>query len=346
MTSSRRTLPRRVESARDALVSYIHDRRLSAGDRLPAYAQLRAKFGFGSQTIAAAVDSLCQLGVLEVRDKVGLFVLNPAGGNLVGRNIAVIVRRLRGSAYAATLAGFLQKQIGESGCCCLTFYQSSDPLEVPVPGLEEFAGLEQALRERHCDGVITLCPLSENALKSLKYLNVNCCFIGDDDQLVTAPAVVIEVRRFIADATLALKQKGCRNIIQLCATDEQAVARSGELPVKIGNSYGGGVKIAGELLALSKELRPDGIISDDDTIVSGFLAELIKRQLPQISYLPFVATIVHQELGERYPSGKVILFQQEIEKYAKQALQLLLDNIQGKNIENQIKYYRLVPVTI
>ena len=109
-------LPRRAESARNALITYIHDRGLGTGDRLPAYARLRAEFGFGSQTIAAAVDSLCRLGVLEVRDKVGLFVADPRGGNLTGRTVAVAVRPLAGSAYAATLAGFIQKLLTERSC--------------------------------------------------------------------------------------------------------------------------------------------------------------------------------------------------------------------------------------
>ena len=43
-------LPRRAESARNALITYIHDHGLTTGDRLPVYARLRSEFGFGSQT--------------------------------------------------------------------------------------------------------------------------------------------------------------------------------------------------------------------------------------------------------------------------------------------------------
>ena len=109
MTPFRRHLSRKVEFARDAIVTWIHDRKLEVGDRLPPYSQLRLEFGLGSQTIAAAVGSLCELGVLEVRDKVGIFVKNPSGGHLAGRTVAVAVRRLVGSSYAAMLAGFIQK---------------------------------------------------------------------------------------------------------------------------------------------------------------------------------------------------------------------------------------------
>ena len=337
-------LPRRVESARNALITYIHDNGLVSGDRLPPYAKLRAEFGFGSQTIAAAVDSLCSLGMLEVRDKVGLFVADPNGGHLTGRTVAVAIRNLAGSAYAATLSGFIQKLLSEKNCRCLTFFQSTDPAESPSPALAEFPGLEQAVFEHRCDGIISLCPFSAGDLKRLDAHGIPCCFIGDDDHEAMPLSVVIEVKRFISDAEEALKKNGCRNIIQLCASEEQLNLRNNSLPAMVGNSYAGGVKIADALLDAAPEKRPDGIISDDDTIVSGLLAQLIARQLPDVDYLPYIATIIHAELGEKYPSGRMILFQQEIEKYASMAVSLLMDVLKGSDPVTKQLSYRFNPV--
>ena len=337
-------LPRRVESARNALITYIQDNGLTTGDRLPPYAKLRAEFGFGSQTIAAAVDSLCKLGMLEVRDKVGLFVADPTGGHLTGRTVAVAIRKLAGSAYAATLAGFIQKLLNEQNCRCLTFFQSTDPAESPSPALSEFPGLEQAVVEKRCDGIISLCQLSEAARQKLDRNSIPCCFIGDEDHESMPLGVVIEVKRFINDAVDALKKNGCRNIIQLCASAEQLTMRGGALPAFVGNSYDGGVEIAGKLLDMPELSRPDGIVSDDDTIVSGLLAELISRQLPQVTYLPQIATIIHAELGEKYPSDKMILFKQNIEEYAALAVDLLLGVLRGDNPAKKQLSYRFEPV--
>lgn len=338
-------LPRRVESARNALVTYIHDHALQTGDRLPAYARLRSEFGFGSETISAAVDSLCRLGVLEVRDKVGLFVANPDSGHLTGRTIAVAVRSLSGSAYAATLAGFIQKQLTARNCRCLTFYQNSDPADSPCPELDEFSGLEQAVTEKRCDGVLTLCPLSEKSQQRLARQGIPCCFIGDSDAAPMPLSVLIEVKKFFDEATGALKSAGCRNIIQLCASEKQRSLRKNiQLPALVGNSYDGGDRIAGLLLSLPESERPQGIVSDDDTIVSGLLAGLVSRQLPQIDYLPLIATIVHGELGERYPSDKMVLFRQDIEKYATLAVELLLDVLRSGSSQKQKLYYRFQPV--
>jgi len=347
MNAFRRYLPRKVEFARDAIVRCIHDRHLEVGDRLPSYSQLRAEFGLGSQTIAAAVGSLCELGVLEVRDKVGIFVKNPAGGHLAGRTIAVVVRPLDGSAYSAQLASFIQKLISEHNCRCLAFYRRQRPDAASRPGFDEFPGLEQAVDEHRIDGIITMCPFSDAALRRLDRNNIKCCFIGDDDHHGTMPCgVVIEVRHFLLDALDALRKVGCRRVIQLCTDAEQFELRRSVMPARIGRGYDGGAAIARELLALPPEQRPEGIVSDDDTVVSGLLAELRTADPDDApcGYLPIIATIVHREVGERYPSRRMLLFTQDIEEYAGLAVELLLQLLQGKRVGNSHLVYRFKPV--
>lgn len=340
MTQVQRTLPRKVAFARDALVSYIYDKGLKPGDRLPSYATLREVLGLGSQTIAEAISTLEESDVLEVRNKVGIFVKNPAGGHLAGRTIAVAVRPLDGSAYAATLASFIQKLLSEHNCQCLTFYRNSKFTSNVEANLEDFTGLEQVIREKECDGLISLCPLSKETQKFLDKLGIVSCFIGDDDENNMDNCVLIEVQHFITEATNALKYGGCKNIAQICVSQEQLKKRQCGLNSLIGSSYNGGAKIADELLDLDSSLRPDGLVSDDDTVVNGLLARLIERQLPEVKYLPLIATIVHKELEEIYPSNKMVLFEQSIEEYAKCAVSLLLSILQGK--ENEKNSNRIV----
>ena len=344
MTRYKQFLPRKVEFARDALVTLIHDRNLQSGDRLPTYTALRNELGLGSQTIAGAVGLLCEAGVLEVRDKVGIFVKNPAGGLLAGRTIAVAVRELEGSAYAATLAAFIQRFLNEQNCRCLTFYRRAGA-RGERPGIEEFPGLGQTLSEHRCDGVLTLCPFSDTSLNQITRLGIPCCFIGDDDQHFIHFGVVIEVRRFLNEAAELLKNEGCTKIVQLAISQQQLALRSGcGLPGLVGMSYSGGAAIAKELLELPASQRPDGVISDDDTVVSGLLAELIRRQYPKITYMPRIATIIHRELGEKYPSDRMILFEQSIGEYASMAVSLLLEQLRGEDIEKKRIVYRFKPV--
>ena len=60
--------------------------------------------------------------------------------------------------------------------------------------------------------------------------------------------------------------------------------------------------------------------------------------------MPQIATIIHSELGEKYPSDKMILFRQDIEKYAALAVDLLLDVLRGSIPENKKLSYRFTPV--
>lgn len=346
MTQYKQSLPRKVEFARDALVTLIHDRNLQAGDRLPTYTSLRTELGLGSQTIAGAVGLLCDAGVLEVRDKVGIFVKNPSEGLLAGRTIAVAVRQLEGSAYAATLAAFIHRALNGQNCRCLTFYRKSDA-RGERPDVEEFPGLEQTLNEHRCDGVLTLCPFSDESINRITKLGIPCCFIGDDDQHFIHFGVVIEVRKFLNDAAESLRQHGCSKIVQLAISQQQLALRSGcGLPGFVGMSYSGGAAIAKKLLELPVSRRPDGIISDDDTVVSGLLSELIRRQHPKISYMPRIATIIHRELGENYPSDRMILFEQSIGEYADMAVDLLLKQIRNEKTEKKRIVYRFNPVKI
>ncbi len=323
MTRFQRHLPRKVEFARDVIVTWIHDRGLKVGDRLPSYSQLRAEFGLGSQTIAAALGSLCELGMLEVRDKVGIFVKNPTGGHLAGRTVAVL---------------------SEYNCRCLTFYQVSDPELVPRPDLSEFPGLEQAAAEHRFDGIITLCPFSEVALRRLNNCGMKCCFIGDDDHNVMPYGVLIEARKFSSMAKDEFVSRGCGRVVQFFASPAQEELRRNLLPGEVGCSYDGGAAIARKFMSLPPANRPDGIVSDDDTIVSGFLAELISSQTDSpTSYLPLIATIIHEEIGERYPSNRMLIYAQNMETYARMAVDLLLRLLQGRHVENPVAFYRFRP---
>ena len=128
-------------------------------------------------------------------------------------------------------------------------------------------------------------------------------------------------------------------------SQQQLALRSGcGLPGFVGMSYAGGAAIAKKLLELPQSQRPDGIVSDDDTVVSGLLSELIRRQTPKILYMPEIATIVHRELAENYPSDRMILFEQSISDYANMAVNLLLEQLKCDNVEQKRIVYRFMPV--
>ncbi len=334
MTRQKNSMPRKVEFARDAIINYIHDHRLVAGDRLPSYSQLRKELDLGSQTISDAVASLCSAGVLEVRDKVGIFVLDPAGGGISGRTIAIAVRQLASSAYSATLAGYIQSILNLHSCSCLTFYQQSGT------SADSFPGLAQSISERRFDGLIALCPLGENLSKHLVEAEIPCCFVGDDDELPSGArlSVVMGVKEFLSRSRAALQEAGCQRLVQLCISSGQARRRECGIPALIGRSYPGGEAIAAKLLAIDPAERPDGVICDDDTVVSGLISGLIRAQLPDVRYMPRISAIIHRELGESYPVSRMVIFEQSVEEYARMAVHLLLEVLRegGTDVPHQV----------
>ena len=52
----------------------------------------------------------------------------------------------------------------------------------------------------------------------------------------------------------------------------------------------------------------------------------------------------HREVGERYPSRRMLLFSQDIEEYAGLAVELLMQLLQGKRIAASQIVYRFRPV--
>ena len=60
---------------------------------------------------------------------------------------------------------------------------------------------------------------------------------------------------------------------------------------------------------------------------------------------PDYRPIIHGELKERYPSDKMILFQQNIEEFATLAVDLLLSVLRGSSPAEQRLSYRFIPVS-
>ena len=56
------------------------------------------------------------------------------------------------------------------------------------------------------------------------------------------------------------------------------------------------------------------------------------------------ATPTARELGERYPSGKMLLYEQSIEEYAGLAVDQLLAVLRGREVSRSRIVYRFKPV--
>ena len=102
---------RKTEQAKSLLVRYIRDQQMKRGDRLPPQDFLRKTFKFGTATISAAINELKDDGVLEVRDKVGVFVIDPNADGHAGRTIGITMRHAENSLYYSCILTALQMRL-------------------------------------------------------------------------------------------------------------------------------------------------------------------------------------------------------------------------------------------
>ena len=100
---------RKTERAKQLLVRYIRDRQMTTGDKLPPQNELRRIFHYGAATVSSAINALKQDGVLEVRDKVGVFVADPEAGGHAGRVIGITMLYGENNFYYSCLLASLQQ---------------------------------------------------------------------------------------------------------------------------------------------------------------------------------------------------------------------------------------------
>ena len=109
----------KTEMAKQAIVRYIRENGVKPGEKLPSQDALRKVLGFGGATIGAAINELKDDGVLDVRDKIGVYLIDPNMDGHAGRVIGITARYVEASPYYCCLLG----DLGRVQCAYLLFYQ-------------------------------------------------------------------------------------------------------------------------------------------------------------------------------------------------------------------------------
>lgn len=106
----------RTEAVRRELVSFIKSARLKRGDKLPSQACLRSRLGVGAVTIERALKLFADDGILEIRPKKGVFLLEDNFNGYVGRRIGMVEFRIANYPYGAVLQQSLRTQFVDHAC--------------------------------------------------------------------------------------------------------------------------------------------------------------------------------------------------------------------------------------
>jgi len=147
------------------LLQHIRDSHLRPGDKLPGQNVLRQRFGCGGGTFAQAIGELCSEGVLETRDKRGVYLVDPHSGQQYSRRIGIVVGQFNNNMTMALLLAHLVEKLNELGCRAISFFQAPESYDHPFNTLEDIPGLRLSVESGELDGII-FTILADSALES------------------------------------------------------------------------------------------------------------------------------------------------------------------------------------
>ena len=338
----------KTQIAKQALVRYIREGNLKIGEQLPSQGKLRQQLGFGTATITAALHELHNDKVIEVRDKIGAFVLKPTTDGHVGRVIGLAINALEVSAFRSCLSNLLQIHLADHGWRTLPFFSTAPILNGQLE-CSAFAGLRRTVEQRGIEALISLADLSLESLDFFASQNLPVLFVGC---LETHTArVVIDMPAFLDAALGKLEGAGiCRPAILIPeALQKQLVPyfinalhrfpKAGQVEnlILTGKFLPDGAEMARRLLMLPKAQRPDGVIAFDDTLASSFAAELFRAQ--GADYHPKMAILCNLQNPMDFATVDPFYFIVDLDKLAELTVNVLRDLFCGKNNTTLVKYH-------
>ena len=160
------------------IMRHIWNERLVQGDRIPSVAQLRSKLGVGNLTISAAMQRLQAEGVIEIRDKVGVFVADPMAGGLKGPNIGMVSGKIEGNAFVSFLNTYMAKGFSDKDCTTTWFCLRPEAYGQTYNSIDEIDHLYYTVLSGKLDGIISLELLDAEAENFLQQHNILLVYVG------------------------------------------------------------------------------------------------------------------------------------------------------------------------
>ena len=322
---------------KQALVRYIRERELRRGDRLPPQGTLRKSLGFGTATIAAAIHELKEDQVLEVRDKIGVFVVNPEADGHTGRVIGLAVNALEVSAFRSCLSNLLLIQLAERGWQVRPFFCMNPDLSGKLD-LASFPGLRRTVERGGIEALISLGDFSDESMRYFQSKQLPTLFIGSLER--SGERVYIDMESYMHEALAKLKERGCRRPAALISkgleplrkrffTDLNGFPQTEhpEMLFLSGNFVPDGAEAARRLLAEVPELRPDGVVIFDDTLASSFTAELYRSGS---GYRPRLAILRNLQNPMDFATVDPVIFTVDLNELDAAAARLLWKRFHGE----------------
>lgn len=267
-----------------AVLSWLHQKHLKVGDKIPAQIPLGEELGICQGTLGAAMRLLVEDKLLDRRQKAGSVIKNLWPQNPHRRlwTVGIVMPELCGSGFFAAVTMQLHRELANRNFSDRIYFISPQSLpssEVDVRQPSDFLGLESDLEEGLVDALLTSTRLFCDTIP--------CVALGG-----TSPStmrVSLNQPYFFENAVEELYARGNRHMY-LVGAEREEVAISTKKAAEISPdieitviplpslSEWAAETAAEKFLALSDGQEDCGLIVKDD-----FVASILSRKIVRIS---------------------------------------------------------------
>lgn len=320
----------KIAQAKQLLVRYIHEHHLRIGDRLPAQETFRRAFKFGTTTINAAITELKREGILEVRDKVGVYVVDPSADGHTCYTIALVAWHNGHNLFYSSLLTTLQHKLSSCGYTVRLFSPVAYK-ENTIKSffeLDDFPGLRRHLEARTVNAVIHMDDFTPSGLEFMRSRNIPAIFIGSIGCSIAPNGIFFDTETSISNACARIMQFAPSRLALAChhtvmencrrAMEKFFPGRTLYFPC---SGSPDGIRFAASILAMPREQRPDWLMLPDDIVALAATARLAQA-LPQeeIPHCVIFSTLRFQLF---YPVNNAIYFDSSLDECVAAAVSLL-----------------------
>jgi len=102
---------KRTEQAKEFIIREIWNMGLKHGDKLPSCGTLSRRINLGRATVFRAVKQLQDEGILDSRDRVGVFIADSRTPGHAGYQLGLVIGNMNSSPFNNQLSVFLPAQM-------------------------------------------------------------------------------------------------------------------------------------------------------------------------------------------------------------------------------------------
>ncbi|MFA6816558.1 MAG: GntR family transcriptional regulator [Lentisphaeria bacterium] len=334
----------KTDIIKQLIVRYIRDTNMHKGDALPSQDFFRRFFKCGMTTVSAAINDLKNDGVLQVYDKVGVFVIDPNVDGHAGRVIGITAKYVEGSPYYSSLLGALQMNLIRKGCqtqifCCNDKNKNSFSFSI-----DDFSGLRRCIKSNELDAVMHLDDFKSSMFNLLEKKKIPVFFVGNIG--ISPDGLFYDQQSMLHDMCLKLREIGAKRPglyiqspikkylegIFIEETNSKGIIYS-------DNSTSGCESVARELIAMNDAERPDAMIYMDDIHAQQIICILVQH-LPY-DKIPRSIILRNRQLMLSYPVSDPIFYSIDLVEVATKAVELLLNTLKNENLHAGHNFYAL-----